>query len=74
MWMEKILPMKQKQQIDTPIAEGALSSADLRKLREETISRMVQAIATHDFPGARRCSEEEVRLNRLLSLLQQRSE
>jgi hypothetical protein len=69
MWMEKILPMKQKQQIDQPIPEGALSLADLRKLREEAISRMVQAIATHDFPGTRRYSEEEVRLTRLLTSL-----
>lgn len=67
MWIEKILPMKPKQQIDTLIQEGALSAAELRKLREEAISRMVQAIATHDFPGARRYSEEEVRLNRLLT-------
>jgi hypothetical protein len=69
MWMEKILPMKQKQQIDQPIPGGALSLADLRKLREEAISRMVQAIATHDFPGTRRYSEEEVRLTRLLTSL-----
>jgi hypothetical protein len=66
MWVEKILPIKQKRQIDALIPEGALSVAELRKLREEAISRMVQAIATHDFPGARRYSEEEIRLKALL--------
>jgi hypothetical protein len=58
--------MKQKRQIDALIPEGALSLAELRKLREEAISRMVQAIATHDFPAARRYSEEEIRLKAFL--------
>jgi hypothetical protein len=66
MWIEKILPLKQRQQIHALAPEGALSVEELRKLREEAISRMVQAIATHDFPGARRYSEEEVRLKALL--------
>jgi hypothetical protein len=66
MWMEKILPMKQKQQIDTCVTESTLSTAELRKRREEAIHCMVQAIATHDFAGARRYSEEEIRLNALL--------
>jgi hypothetical protein len=70
MWMEKILPMKQKQQIDALIPEGTLSVAELRKLREEAINCMVRAIATHDFPGARRYSEDEIRLNQLLTSAQ----
>ncbi|HEY1950551.1 MAG TPA: hypothetical protein VGG97_26295 [Bryobacteraceae bacterium] len=66
MWMEKILVMKQKQPINVPVAESALSVVEIKKLREKAISRMVQAIATHDFPGARRYSEEEIRLTAIL--------
>jgi hypothetical protein len=39
---------------------------DFRRQFSDEISRMVQAIATHDFPGTRRYSEEEIRLKAFL--------
>jgi hypothetical protein len=71
MWMEKILPMRRKQVTDAGLQESACSTAELGKRREAAVSRMVQAIAQHDFPGARRYSEEEMRL---AALLRERSE
>lgn len=67
MWIEKMVPLRRQ---DEPALadpqEDFLTVAEIRKLRAETISRMVQAIATHDFPSARRYSEEEIRLQTLL--------
>src|ERR1700753_3162058 len=46
MWIEKILPIQPRRWTDVAMPESALSVAEVRKLRDEAISRMVQAIAT----------------------------
>lgn len=66
MWMEKILPLRWKQETQAGTPENALSPAEISKRREQAAARMVQAIANHDFPGARYYSAEEIRLKVLL--------
>ncbi|HMF78357.1 MAG TPA: hypothetical protein VK604_22050 [Bryobacteraceae bacterium] len=65
MWIEKI-EKKNKTQTAANIQEADLTVSEIQKLRDAAVSKMVHAIATHDFPGARRYSEEEARLQALI--------
>jgi hypothetical protein len=67
MWIEKIIPRRNPPVRKENVPETALDTVELQERREEAARRMVQAIATHDFPGARRYSEEEIRLSHLLT-------
>lgn len=73
MWIEKLMFSKMvssKPRDVQPVAaassEGKPERAELSKLREETVKKMVHAIANHDFAEARRCSDQDRHFTKLL--------
>jgi hypothetical protein len=54
------------------VSTHTLSAEEATKLRNEAVQKMVAAIADHDFVAARRFSDEETRLKRVLEDLQSR--
>jgi hypothetical protein len=75
MWLTEVLPIDHNRSefssaaATTPI----LSVEEATKQRNVAIRNMVAAIADHDFISARRYSDEEVRLKRVLEELQSRT-
>jgi hypothetical protein len=68
MWLGKILRMDRNQSASSSalMTTAALSFEDAKEQRDLAIRNMVAAIADHDFVNARRYSDEEARLKRVL--------
>ncbi|MGB8538884.1 MAG: hypothetical protein WCD57_20845 [Acidobacteriaceae bacterium] len=70
MWFSKILPFRREPLESGATSTNILTAEEATKLRNEAIQKMVAAIADHDFVAARRFSDEETRLKRVLEDLQ----
>jgi hypothetical protein len=72
MWLAKILSVKRNpsrsEAVDT--TGTPLTIAELSKQRDTAIKNMVASIAAHDFMNARRYSDEETRIKRILQDLE----
>jgi hypothetical protein len=68
MWLGKIRPIDRNRSASSSglVTTPALSFEDATKQRDLAIRNMVAAIADHDFVNARRYSDEEARLKRVL--------
>jgi hypothetical protein len=71
MWIEKLIPSRPKSLPLNPPSQNddTLSVAAVSRQHQAAISNMVTALRRSDFVEARKHSNEEIRLKRLLNTL-----
>jgi hypothetical protein len=70
MWLSKILTRNLSRSEAEDATGTPVTIAELNSQRQTAIRKMVASIAKHDFLNARRYSNEETRLKRVLHYLE----